>query len=122
VPRALSLAVALTLAIAACGSSSSPTKQAEELESVAAEGALLAHDAAEGDTTSPFTTVHARALGELAAKVERAAATERLERLARTVGSELARLERSPSDRHGAASVEQSLEDAAKAAERLAAA
>jgi hypothetical protein len=47
--------VALVVVAAGCGGSSSPAKQAEELQSLAAEGALLAHDAAEGDTTGPLT-------------------------------------------------------------------
>jgi hypothetical protein len=110
------------IALAACGGSGSPTKQAEELHSLAAEGALLAHDAAEGETMGPFTTVHARALRDAAEKVQRGAATGRLERLARTVGAELGRLERAPSDEAGAAVVERRLESAAAAAERLAAA
>ena len=58
-PLAVVVAVA---ASAACGVPSDPEKQAEEVASVAAEGALLAQDGAAGDSTSAFVRTHADAL------------------------------------------------------------
>ena len=55
------LALDVVLLVSGCGSAGA-AKQAEEVDSVAAEGALLAHDAAEGSTTTTFTRVHAKAL------------------------------------------------------------
>jgi hypothetical protein len=110
----------LALALAGCGGSSSPTKQAEEIQSLAAEGAILAHEASEGDTTGPFARVHARELAEAAQKAARRALTPRLRGLATRVADQLERLENDPHDRAGAVSVERGLEDVADAAERLA--
>jgi hypothetical protein len=58
-PLAVVVAVA---ASAACGVPSEPKKQADEVASVAAEGALLAHDGAAGDSASAFVRTHADAL------------------------------------------------------------
>jgi hypothetical protein len=62
VRRALALAAVALLV--GCGQSTDPKQQAEELGSVAAEGALLAHDAADGDSTGPFARVHSEVLRE----------------------------------------------------------
>jgi hypothetical protein len=69
VARFVLAAIALVLA-AGCVLPSDPKKQAEEIASISAEGALLAHDAAEGDTTNAFTRVHAHALRKHLAKLE----------------------------------------------------
>jgi len=113
------VALALLLLLCGCGGSASVQKQAEDLHSVAAEGALLAHDAAEGETTGPFTTIHARELRKAAAKLEQSARSPRVEQLAATVVAALERLERTPGDEAGAAAIEQRLTDAADAAERI---
>ena len=46
------------------------SKQAEALQSVAAEGALLGQAAASGETTQTFAREHSAALSELAAKTQ----------------------------------------------------
>ena len=61
--RALLLAAALVL-ISGCGVPQQLSKQAEEVHSVAAEGALLAHEASEGSLDT-FTREHAKALRKL---------------------------------------------------------
>ena len=63
VRRALLLAAALLL-ISGCGVPQQLSKQAEEVHSVAAEGALLAHEASEGSLDT-FTREHAKALRKL---------------------------------------------------------
>ena len=70
------LVFAVSLGLAGCGGGSQTLdaealkKQAEAIESLAAEGALLAADVSEGDTTRPFVRVHAEALGKNAETVE----------------------------------------------------
>ena len=54
----------------AAGLPGSLEQQAEEIESVAAEGALLAQGAAEEDTTATFTRVHARNLRDRVRQLE----------------------------------------------------
>ena len=69
------LVFAVSVGLAGCGGGSQTLdaealkKQAEAIESLAAEGALLAADVSEGDTTSPFARVHAEALGKNAETV-----------------------------------------------------
>ena len=113
------VAVLLVLVVAGCGSSGSVEKQAEEVGSIAAEGALLAHDASEGGTTGTFTRVHAR---ELAKKADQLAAKIReseLRRVAQAVGVDLERLADDPGDEQGAARLEQRLDAASKRAEEI---
>jgi hypothetical protein len=112
--------IALAAVLAGCGGSSSPAKQAEELESFAAEGALLAEDAAAGDTTSAFARVHARELQEQAEALERQASDRRLRLLAKDVARELRRLAEDPGDRRAAARAERTLRKAAQVAGELA--
>ena len=114
--RVAALAVAAVL-VAGCGSTAS--KQAEDIGSVASEGALLAHDAAEGSTTDNFTRVHGRALRDLAKKIADAPKTRQVGRVAGTVASELDVLADHPGDQERAAQVERRLERAAKAAGKL---
>jgi hypothetical protein len=115
---AWSVILALAL-LAGCGVPSDPKKQAEDLSSIAAEGALLAHDAGAGDTTTPFTRVHSRALGKKLDPLRDAITEARLARIAAEVGRLLDALESDPTDRAGAARVERKLDQAAEAASRI---
>jgi hypothetical protein len=111
-------AVVLGLA-AGCGTPSSVEKQADEVGSLAAEGALLAHDASEGDTTETFTRVHA---GELAKKADDLAPKiedRELAGVARSVGADLDRLADDPGDERAAARLERRFDDASKQAEEI---
>jgi hypothetical protein len=105
------------LLVSGCGSTAS--KQAEDVGSLASEGALLAHDAAGGSTTNTFARVHGRALSDLAQKVADAPKTRAVGRLAGVVVSELDALAADPGDQEQAKQVEQRLERAAKAAGKL---
>jgi hypothetical protein len=111
----VSLLLAVVL-LAACGSTAA--KQAEDLQSLAAEGALMAHDAGEGDDWAPYTRAHAEELAKKASSLESKAKTEALSALARDVARELAQLEHADPD--DARALERRLEDAAKRAEELA--
>jgi hypothetical protein len=115
--RVVALAgAAAALAAAGCGVPSEPKKQAEEVESVAAEGALLAHDAAAGRTTATFTRVHAEALRERLKALRPKIVERELARIERNVDSALRQLADSPAE----ADVEAPLEEAANAAGALA--
>jgi hypothetical protein len=121
VPRAAAARLAIAAALlAGCGVPGSLEKQAEEVESVAAEGALLAQGAADGDSTAAFTRVHARDLRERVRQLEPAIRDRRLTRLARDTEARLARLENRPADRSAAREVEQALTRAADAASEIA--
>jgi hypothetical protein len=65
-----------------CGQTRDPSEQADDLRSFAAEGALLAHDAADGSSLGPFTRVHARVLREDVEKLEPHLERGKLRRLA----------------------------------------
>jgi hypothetical protein len=114
------VAVFAALLLSACGVPSEPAKQAEDVASIAAEGAILAHDAAEGSTTSVFTRAHAEALQKKLRPLESKVATRELERLVAGVDAALGQLADDPGDRTSAARVERRLERAAKEAEELA--
>jgi hypothetical protein len=75
------------LLLAGCGSS--PATQAEDLHSLAAEGALLAHDAGEGDDWGPYREAHAQELAEQASSLESQAKTRRLSALAGQLARDL---------------------------------
>ena len=107
------------LLVGGCGVPQEPTKQAEEIHSVAAEGALLAHEAAEGDTRDAFAQEHAKALRKVLGELRPALDDPRLATLADDVDGELAALERSPGDRDRAAAAERELESSAKTADEL---
>jgi small-conductance mechanosensitive channel len=135
VRRLAPFAIAVSLA-AGCGgggtlSHDSLRKEAESIQSVAAEGALLAHDSADGRTTTPFVSVHSEVLAESAGKVAQkleSAAVEpgleqdraRAERLATRIEEELDQLDEHPDDQAEARRVADELDQAAKAAEELA--
>ena len=129
------IALALLL-LAGCGGGGSLSqkdiqKQFEAIQSLAAEGALVADGAADGRTTDVFVRVHTGYLDQAARKVEttlssgRASGTAerdrvRAARLASSVADKLARLGDEPGDRTGARRIEQQLERDASAAERQA--
>ena len=132
--RAVTVAV-LALALSACGggelSQKALTKEVESVGSAAAEGGLLAHDAADGRSTHAFTAVHSQVLAEQAAKVERKlssadvspeleAKRRQADRLAADVQAELERLHDHPADDDVTREVADRLDEAAKAAEELA--
>jgi hypothetical protein len=128
--------VLLVLPTAACGgggtlSSKAFQKQAESLQSFAAEGALVAEGTADGRATETFVSVHTEYLGKAATKVETelgsARASGGLEekrksalRLAGRITDELGQLHRAPDDRMLAAQLAAELRDEADAAEELA--
>jgi hypothetical protein len=87
VRKALLLIAALLLA--GCGQPTEPSKQAEALGSMAAEGALLAHDAAGGSSTGPFTRVHSEALRTKLDQLEPYLEDSQLARLAADIGEAL---------------------------------
>jgi predicted outer membrane protein len=133
--RRLGSLLMLPLAVAACGGgpldSKSFQKEAETIQSFAAEGALLAGDVARGRSLSPYVRVHAGELAKdaesVAEKLERAKATPAVRaklpkavRLARRVEAALTRLESAPSDRDGARRVASQLDEAAASASELA--
>jgi hypothetical protein len=113
VRRALVFAALLVL-LAGCGQSTNPKKQAEDLGSVAAEGALLAHATAKGDSTGPFTRVHSEVLGEDVDKLEPKLERQTLKRLARDIASALETLPDHP------AAAARRLDNAADRADALA--
>jgi hypothetical protein len=129
------LALSLLL-IPACGgggelSAEQFKKQAESIQSFAAEGALLARDVADGKSTAPFARVHAGELAANAAKLEQTltsaqpapdieAKLARAVELAERVAATLKELERAPGDSAAARLVQRELEAVAKQAEELA--
>jgi hypothetical protein len=103
----------------------------ESLGSMAAEGQLLAEQAAARRSKTTFTRVHARELGDQAAheaeKLEDAAsapatASEKAQAvaLAQAIGSALSDLQVAPTDRAGARTAARQLTRAASRASRLA--
>ena len=117
---AAAAAVAVALALTAC-QPTEVSKQAEEVASVAAEGALLAHGAAEGTTTDTFAREHAKALRTLLGQVRGVIEDERLAGIAADVDAALGHLADDPGDEERAARVEADLDRANEAAEELAA-
>lgn len=105
-------------------------KDAESLSSTAQDGAVLAKGTAEGETTSPYTRVHASELGKEAgqlADVLRSAHPEpglaakiaKLVRLAERASDELERLEDSPADHDVARRARSNLSDISDEATKL---
>ena len=114
-----SVAACVLAGVVGCGTPATVEKQAEEIGSIAAEGALLAHDASEGDTTGTFTRVHARELAKKADQLGPNIRDSDLERVARSVASDLERLADEPGDEQAAGRLEQQLDDASKRAEEI---
>jgi hypothetical protein len=133
--RRFSLAFALLL-LAGCGGGGSVSqqdvqKQFEAIQSLAAEGALVADGAADGRTTDVFIRVHTSYLDDAAQKVatklSSASATgaadrdrRRAARLAARVADRLTTLGDNPGDRAGARRIEEQLRRDAALAERQA--
>ena len=110
----------LVLVLGGCGTPKELPKQADEVGSIAAEGALLAHDAAEGGTTGVFTREHASALRKLLGKLRPAIADQRLAQLGTRTDAALARLASDPGDEAASARLEHELDSIAEAAAKLA--
>lgn len=113
-------ALVCAAALTGCVVPSEPSKQAEEIGSIAAEGSLLAHDAAEGDTTSAFTRVHADALRKNLAKLAPKVRSDVLRRLILDADRALEDLRDAPGDQAGAGRVEKTLTKVSKVAEEYA--
>ena len=116
----LALALAVLL-VTGCGVPQEPAKQAEQVQSVAAEGALLAHGAAIGSTTDPYVEEHAKALDEKLEQLRPAIELHTLDVLAAEVSGALEELADAPGDRGRARRLERELEEAARAAREVAA-
>jgi hypothetical protein len=121
--------VALLLLVACGGQGTLGKKalsqEAKGIESLAAEGSLLAGNAARGRSTSTFTRIHARFLRDAARSsagtLERGGTSKarRLAQLADRVGNDLERLSRSGSDRDLQRLLQHDLAQAADATKRL---
>jgi hypothetical protein len=115
--RALALAL-VSVVLTACGESQQ--QRVEEIGSLAAEGALLAHDASEPrGSTEVYTRVHADELAGAARSVAEKVSPPVAE-LARQVARDLDRLAENPNDEALAQRLEHGLKRAADEAERLA--
>src|SRR3989442_6055682 len=99
-PIRIIAALAAALLLAGCGGQSALQREAKNLQSLAAEGSLLAGDAARGRSTAVFTREHAGFLHAAAAATAKTLArgSRPLARLAARVTDDLARLARSGSD------------------------
>ena len=122
------------LLLAGCGGGGSASqkdiqKQFEAIQSLAAEGALVADGAADGRTTDVFVRVHTGYLDEAARKVQAQLSSEhasgaaerdriRAARLASNVADQLARLGDDPGDHETARRIQKQLERDAALAER----
>ena len=129
------LAIAI-VATAGCGgggtlSKKDLQKQAEAVQSFAAEGALVAQSAEEGRSTDTFVRVHSEYLTKAARKVETELGSkhasggleqrrEDTSKLALLVSEHLDRLHRNPGDRDLAARLSLALAKNAASAEELA--
>jgi uncharacterized protein YceK len=117
--RALLVVVAVVL-LAGCGSQNSLEQQSKSLKALAAEGGLLAGDAARGRATTVFTREHtgfllksARSSASTLAR-QTSAKGRQLARVAARVTDDLERLQQSGSDRAEQRRVENDLERIAK--------
>ena len=136
VSRGVTLCLACAcLALVGCGGSTLSTKelqkQAEAVQSFAAEGALVAKGVEQARTTDTFVRVHTDYLAKAARKVETELSSKQASgsldqkrkdaaRLALLVSLNLDRLHRHPGDRALAGELSSELEDNADAAEQLA--
>jgi hypothetical protein len=134
--RATICLVIAVLATAGCGgggtlSQKDLQKQAEAVQSFAAEGALVAQGVQEGRTTDTFVRVHTEYMAKAARKVETEVRSKKASgsleqkregtsRLALLVSLNLDRLHRDPGDKALAAQLRKEFEDNAAAAEELA--
>ena len=109
----------VVLFLAGCGVPQGLPQQAEEVHSVAAEGALLAHEASEGSLDT-FTREHAKALRKSLGQLQPAIQDQNLGQLAAKVSELLRALAERPGDRDFAARVERALTRQADTADELA--
>jgi hypothetical protein len=132
-PILLALAV---LSATGCGSGGTLTKktfqkQAEAIQSLAAEGSMVSSDASKGRTTKTFVRVHTQYLQKAAKKVEQELDTSHASgsleekrikglKLALLVGGQLRQLHRAPGDRELAHRLQSDFTTAADDAEKLA--
>ncbi len=117
----ITAALAAVLLLAGCGGQSALRQEAKNLQSLAAEGGLLAGDAARGRSTSVFTREHA---GFLVAAAKSSATTlaqgpRPLAKVAARVSDDLDRLARSGSNRAEQRRLSADLTRAAKAVAKL---
>ncbi len=112
--------VLVVLLLTGCGVPQELSKQAEEVHSVAAEGALLAHEASEGSSTDTFTREHAKALRKLLGELRPAIENPDLAQTAAKVDAMLGALAEEPGRRGRAELLERALDRAAKTADELA--
>jgi outer membrane murein-binding lipoprotein Lpp len=115
----IALAITAVCLLAGCGVPQELSKQAEEVHSVAAESALLAHEASEGSLDT-FTSEHAKALRKRLDELRPAIRNPDLVQLAAKVSELLRVLSERPGDRDFAALVEKAFASHANAAEELA--
>ena len=130
------LLTALALALAGCGGGTlgphAFKKDVEGVQSLAAEGALVARQVARGDVTQTFVRVHTTYLQKQASTLERKLSTARVPpslagkrrlavRVAAAVDRDLELLHRHPGDGGIGELLSTELEQAAKQAEELAA-
>jgi outer membrane murein-binding lipoprotein Lpp len=115
----LAVAAVAVVVVAGCGVPQKVSQQAEELQSIAAEGALLAQDLVDGRTISTFARVHAGALRKKAETLRTGITDPVLGDLATDVVLQLSRLEGAGEKRTSAA-VQGRLEQAARRAETFA--
>lgn len=126
---------AVVFALAGCGGGPlgphAFKKDVESIQSLAAEGALVAGQVAHGDATQTFARVHTEYLMKEASALERTLSSARVApslvdrrrqavRVAARLERDLVRLHRHPGDRGLGARLSTELELAAKQAERLA--
>jgi hypothetical protein len=110
---------AASLVLCACAAPGETAQQAGAIASIAAEGSLLAHDVAGGDTTRTFTRVHAGALRAKLAELEPKVTAAELDRLLSEVDAALAALA-GPAGERDAGSIERRLEELSKRADERA--
>jgi hypothetical protein len=130
-PAAIGVALAV-LALSGCGGGGTLSKEDlqkkfEAIQSLAAEGALVADGAADGRTTETFVSVHAQYLSEAAGQIQKDVSAaggpsekRGAERLASLVSQDLDELHREPDDRALAARLRERFELYAAAAEKRA--
>lgn len=114
------LALILGLCVLGCGIPASVADQADGVASVAAEGALLADDAASGDTTVAFVETHTEALAKSAGELADGTESPQLRQIADRVVAALEQLHAEPGDRDAAAHLARELTRAATQAGELA--
>jgi len=133
--RHLVLLVGAVLVLAGCNGGTvdkhALKKDSESIASVATEGGLLAHEAAIGESTGPFTRVQSKTLGRRASNLSDALGKRPTSlgietkvrsagKLAGLVADQFERLHKHPTDRAVAHSVEDALGPLADQADKLA--